>query len=274
LEELVSVPALEPLLRDFWLPELQVMGARSAEGSIRGFYVAAKGGHNAESHNHNDAGNYIVYHDGLPVLIDVGVGTYTAETFSSRRYEIWTMQSAYHNLPTINGVMQKEGREYQASELSYKSDRNVASLGLNIAGAYPAEAGVRSWRRTVRLERGGQVEIRDKYALGEVKKDLELSLMCWRIPAVEAEGRIRLDLPEGKEAAGVSAVEKAAVPSSKPLYILYDRARFHAAIETITLEDAQLRFSWGNQIYRILLTAKKIPFKGEFSIRVTETQID
>ena len=49
-----------------------------------GLYLAAKGGHNAESHNHNDVGNFIVYSDGRPLLIDVGVGTYTSKTFSAR----------------------------------------------------------------------------------------------------------------------------------------------------------------------------------------------
>ena len=85
----------EPLARDVWFPGLQVMAARSFEGSTKGLYLAAKGGHNDESHNHNDVGNFIVYADGEPVLIDVGVETYTAKTFSGRRYEIWTMQSAY-----------------------------------------------------------------------------------------------------------------------------------------------------------------------------------
>ena len=68
LEELLHVPPVEPLIRDVWFPELQVMAARTEDGSSRGFYVAAKGGHNAESHNHNDIGSFIVYHDGLPAL--------------------------------------------------------------------------------------------------------------------------------------------------------------------------------------------------------------
>ena len=55
------------------------MAARSSQGSERGFYVAAKGGHNAESHNHNDVGSFIVYADGYPALIDVGVEAYTAK---------------------------------------------------------------------------------------------------------------------------------------------------------------------------------------------------
>jgi hypothetical protein len=39
--------------------------------------------------------------------------TYTRKTFSSQRYEIWTMQSGYHQLPKINGVDQMQGRQYK-----------------------------------------------------------------------------------------------------------------------------------------------------------------
>jgi hypothetical protein len=261
LEELLDVPPLEPLIRDFWLPELQVMGARSAAGSSRGFYVAAKGGHNAESHNHNDIGNFIVYHDGLPALIDVGVETYTAKTFSDRRYEIWTMQSAYHNLPTINGVMQKDGREFKARDVSYKSDGKSAAFGLDIAGAYPEEAGIKSWQRTITLRRGKDIVISDRYVLKEAKKELELSLMSWRVPVLEVEGRIRLGLPEETEAVG---------KSSTSLSILYDRTKFRAEVEPLLLEDPQLRASWGEKIYRILLTALKTQPAGNFSVRITE----
>ncbi|MBP0575285.1 heparinase II/III family protein, partial [Mycobacterium tuberculosis] len=70
------------------------------------FALAVKAGDNGDSHNHNDTGSITLYKDGRPVLIDVGVESYTQKTFSPRRYEIWTMQSAYHNLPTFAGVMQ------------------------------------------------------------------------------------------------------------------------------------------------------------------------
>ena len=57
------------------LPELGVMVARESTDPTKGTILALKGGHNAESHNHNDVGNFIVYRNGKPVLIDVGVGT-------------------------------------------------------------------------------------------------------------------------------------------------------------------------------------------------------
>ena len=121
----------EPLLKDAWLPNLQIMTARRGD-----CFVAMKGGHNGESHNHNDVGSFLVYIDGEPLFIDPGVGEYTAKTFSKSRYEIWTMQSGYHNLPQINGIDQKDGKAFAAKVISHKDGQ----LTLDIAGAYPAEA--------------------------------------------------------------------------------------------------------------------------------------
>lgn len=255
LDELLNAEPKEPLARDFWFPELQVMGARSSKGLKHGLYVAAKGGHNAESHNHNDVGNFIVYADGYPVLIDIGVETYTAKTFSDRRYEIWTMQSAYHNLPTINGTMQKNGRKYRAYDVGYKSGKKRASFSLDISKAYPDEAKVKSWKRTITLNRGKNIIIRDKYTLKEVTQNLQISLMSWRKPALEADGIIRLENPEE-------------IKDSKAIYIRYDKKRFRLDIETIPLEDGRLQSSWGNQLFRIMLTAKQRPLQDEFSIRI------
>lgn len=255
LEELLNAEPKEPQAGDFWLPELQVMGARSLEGSIDGFYVAAKGGNNAESHNHNDVGNFIVYSDGYPVLVDVGVETYTAKTFSSRRYEIWTMQSAYHNLPTINGVMQKNGSEYSATNVNYEASKKRVIFSLDISNAYPDEANVKSWKRTITLEREKRVTIRDKYVLGAARENLQITLMSWRKPELEAEGKIRLENPEEAK-------------DSKAVHIIYDKKKFSVDFETIPIEDERLESSWGNRLFRILLTAKEKPLRDEFSIRI------
>src|SRR5262249_42465304 len=81
-DELLRAGAAEPLPRDIFLPELQMAVARDAVGSTDGFYFGIKGHHNAESHNHNDVGSFMLFHDGEPLLIDVGVETYTVKTFS------------------------------------------------------------------------------------------------------------------------------------------------------------------------------------------------
>ncbi|MCK4346137.1 MAG: heparinase II/III family protein [Bacteroidales bacterium] len=244
LDELNNVEPASPFFRDFWLPELQVMGARSYEGSAKGLYLAAKGGHNAESHNHNDVGSFIVYIDGFPAIIDVGVETYTAKTFSNRRYEIWTMQSAYHNLPTINGIMQKEGEKYNAKDVHYQNNEKKAIFSLDIANAYPEEAGIDFWKRTMILNRGKQIVIQDKYKLKEVREELVLSIMTWKEPEWIRDGKIRLQKPDK-------------INEAKEVFIEFEKNKYKVNIEEIEIADNRLKSSWGEKVYRILFTVKE-----------------
>jgi Heparinase II/III-like protein len=254
LDELTRAAPKEPLFRDAWFPGLQVMTARSVEGSTKGLYLAAKGGHNAESHNHNDVGNFIVYADGEPVLIDVGVETYTAKTFSSRRYEIWTMQSAFHNLPTVNGTMQKDGRAFQARDVRYRADAGRAVLDLDIAAAYPPEAGIVTWKRRLTLERGKRVVVADAYSLKEGGAPIDLSFMSRRRPEEAAAGRIDLVPDEGA--------------SGAPLKLLFDDRAFKVKIETIGIKDDRLRGSWGDRVFRIVLSGKAPEKTGTIRVRI------
>ncbi len=253
LEDLQQMESFAPFARDIWFPELEVMAARSFAGSSKGLYLAAKGGHNAESHNHNDVGSFIVYADGYPALIDVGVETYTAKTFSSQRYEIWTMQSAYHNLPTVNGVMQREGAQYRASDVNYRADDAKVVFNLDISGAYPPEAKLKSWKRSLTLNRGRSVIIEDRYELAEAMQPVRLSFMSWRKPELIAPGTLRLHNPEGLE-------------DLSPLSLGFDPDQFTVIIEELQVLDSRLQASWGDYVYRILLTAKDITLTGGSTI--------
>ncbi len=122
MDEMKSAVAKEALVADFWLPDTEVGGARDKEGSFKGFFFGAKGGFNDESHNHNDIGTCVMYYDGKPCLIDLGREEYNAKTFSPHRYEIWTMQSGFHNLPVINGKDQKEGKNFKAKNTSFTAN--------------------------------------------------------------------------------------------------------------------------------------------------------
>jgi hypothetical protein len=256
---MAAVPAPAPLPRDAWLAGIQVMTAREREGSTAGFFVAAKGGHNAESHNHNDVGNFIVYRNGRPILIDVGVETYSRKTFSGRRYEIWTMQSAYHNLPTIAGVMQSPGRQCAARNVAHKATDDQAELRLDLAGAYPAQANVKTWVRTVRLNRGRNVEVTEDYALTKPAGEIALSLMTPCRVQAEKPGQLLLE--------PVSAGEPRAA-----VRVLYDKARLQAALETIPVEDGHLRSVWPAQMTRILLKAEKPALQDTWTVRIEPTE--
>ena len=73
---------------------------------------ACKGGHNDESHNHNDVGSFLFVVDDEMFLEDLGAGEYTKEYFAEGRYRILCNRSLGHNVPLINGKEQDAGAEY------------------------------------------------------------------------------------------------------------------------------------------------------------------
>jgi Heparinase II/III-like protein len=249
--ELASTDPAPPLLRDSWLPDLQVFAARDKAGSSKGFYLAGKGGHNDESHNHNDVGNFIIYLDGQPAIIDAGVETYTKKTFSDQRYDIWTMQSQFHNLPTVNGFMQKNGMEFRAEDVQYETSENQVSFSLELAGAYPAGAALKSLKRSLVLARGEKITLSDRYELSEVKSPFTLNLLTAGKPQLESPGSILL--------------------ADTGLKISFSDIQFTPSIETVEIDDSRLRGSWGERIYRVVLTLQEVPEKGEYRIEFSRS---
>jgi hypothetical protein len=245
---------VEPLVGDVWLPDLQVMAARSVSGRRDGFYLAAKGGHNDESHNHNDVGNFIAYYDGDPVLIDAGAQTYTAATFSSRRYELWNNQSGFHNLPTINGVMQREGRAFAARNLRYEAGADFARLSLDLAGAYPESARVESWHRMMTLNRRRNVEVDESYRLSASTSPFTLNFLTPLQADAAGAGRVRLFGPDNT--------------NPRAFVLVYDADRFDPTVETIPVTDTRMRASWGEKLQRVVLKSKKAVLADRFVVRL------
>lgn len=245
--------ASAPLIRGCWLDGLEVLVAREREGSTDGLFLAAKGGHNGESHNHNDIGHFIVGLDGAPVLIDVGVETYTKKTFSDQRYEIWTMRSAYHNLPTIAGHEQMPGAEFRASDVTAEISEDAAGLTLDIAGAYSPEAGIQSWRRAVRLDRAdpASVTLRDVWELNDAPAQLTLSLMAASDVEEVEPGLLRCAGPQ------------------RALDVRFDPQAFSLEVERIAIEDARLSPVWGDHVSRILLRAVSPAAKGDWTLTMS-----
>jgi hypothetical protein len=238
-EEISAATGHDALPRDAWYPHLGLMTARQKEGSAEGFYVAAQAASNGRSHSHNDSGSFILFHDGAPVFIDVGPEAYTATTFSKDRYTLWPMQSAYHNLPTIGGVMQHDGDAYRAGDLQYAASDAEVSFRANLATAYPKEAGAQRWTRTLRLDRTrGVVRIAEDFVLDR-PVEVTLSLMTAVEPVIQAEG-----LRVGRT------------------LLVFDAATLKATVERIAVTDETMRHSWGDAVYRLKLSSVAPVAKG------------
>ena len=226
-----------------WYPQTEFCYMRAGDA-----FFGAKGGYNAESHNHNDVGSFVYFVKTTPIFVDAGVGTYTKFTFSSQRYTIWTMQSDYHNLPMINGVSQKDGRNFRSRQVSFDSDRRT--LSLDIAGAYPAEASVKAWKVDYAMSADGSLVMSHGFELSEAKAAHRLNYLCAVQPEMPAPGVIRLKN-------GNAAVE-----------MTYDAKAFEPSVEKVAIDDVRLSRVWGDALYRLTLKALKSTPKGKYKISV------
>ena len=127
-----------------YMPDLELAVMRKGD-----LILSAKGGFNKESHNHNDVGSFTLYDGKTPVLVDIGISTYTRFTFdNSTRYVMipWT-RGSYHNIPMINGIEQPYGQEYRADH--FEADEN--GIFISYSKAYPSDAGINKLTRSLAL---------------------------------------------------------------------------------------------------------------------------
>lgn len=255
-EIMAFASAPRPALRDVWLgsEDLELLASRFKPGSSEGLYLAAWGGHNAQSHNHNDVGNILVFADGQPLFVDAGAPTYTAQTFSAKRYDHWAFQSAFHNVPTINGVMQSAGRQFATRDVRCETNDSVAELTMDIAAAYPAAAKVKSWIRTVRLNRGRDIELVETFELSEVTGETTLNFVTPLDAAPEA-GRVALSPSDNRQRAVNLRLE-------------FDPSKLKATVERIHLNDTRLARSWGSGLNRLILHAQDQAPKDTWKLRI------
>ncbi len=109
-------------------------------------------------------------------------------------------------------------------------------MSMEIAGAYPAEAKLESWRRVIRLDRSAhEVVVRDTARLrgpGEVTLNLmttsedNVKRLRWEGPGVECK------------------------------------------VDEVKIDDRRLQSVWGNRLYRVRLVSAKAPASSSWTLRV------
>ena len=185
--------------REFW-PDLD---ARSSTALRTIFPVAqvyimrtkrlafgVKGGNNAELHNHNDIGSWTLMLDGVEMAGDPGGETYTARTFSSRRYESAVLNSYGHPVPLVDGAKQGTGAHFSATVLTNTFNDACDTVVYDIKGAYPAVSnGVRSLVRSVSFDRAAEcVTVRDAFAF-ETPRAFESPIITYAKVEKGVDGR-------------------------------------------------------------------------------------
>ena len=241
-DEIRNARKEDVLVREAWYPEFGLMTAREKAGSTDGMYVAVLASNNGRSHSHNDTGNFVIYLDGQPVAIDVGVEAYTAKTFRPRSlfhldHAVGVSQPAHRgrrDAAQWRGVL-SNGSQVSRPTIDMRWSHSILLRRIRMKRAS-------KWIRTVTLDRArNTVIILDEFDL-ERALPVSLSIMTPRIPTIE----------------GRSVALKLAGESGRTCRLDLHLTPLDAKIETIELSDAGLRESWGAEIYRILLNAQPV----------------
>jgi hypothetical protein len=204
-----SGDALPPPPRTQHLPDQQtaIFRTTSAGGEL---LAVLSGGHNAERHNHNDVGHFIIALGGRLIVPDLGNINYPSDYFGSKRYTYLAASSRGHNVPLFFGYEQRPGREAGASVVAFDEERQA--FEIEAAAAYPSECGLRSWRR--RLEMGsGAVRIVDHIDAAASAAPVVHTIWSCQKPVARASqvqlGPLLLRLDPRPEAIRISEIDPA-----------------------------------------------------------------
>ncbi|MES2653083.1 MAG: heparinase II/III family protein [Bacteroidota bacterium] len=132
-----------------------VLVCRPLPGSPANIGVALKGGHNDESHNHNDIGSYTVVQGNQIMAGDPGVIPYASNIFDPKyRYTYKTIGSFGHPVPLVAGTQQQPGVQARSRTVRTDFTKKKDNITLDIASAYDVP-GLKKLERTMDYDRTG-----------------------------------------------------------------------------------------------------------------------
>ncbi len=129
---------IEP--QDVYLRDIGVIVAHCRDARGNQWEFAAKAGNNAENHNHNDCGSYLLNVNGTPAVVKIGTPEYTKDFFRENRYQYLAARTLGHSLPIVNGCEQAAGPQYAAKILNCDLAEDHAEFSVDLTACYPANA--------------------------------------------------------------------------------------------------------------------------------------
>ena len=233
-------------LKDSYLESLQQMVIRD-----KSFVLFTKAANNHEPHGHDDSGEFLVYYKKRPLFVDPGVEHYTGSTFGTERGKIWTMRSAWHNTPILNGFEQQDGLQgdfngkYRTTDV--KADLENRRISMQLKNLYPEDSGILSAVRTSDFK-NGEILIKDDFSF-ESEGEYTFNLISVYKPETE-KGRLTFNVGTDR------------------VYCIFD-PEFEVGIEEHRLDDQRIHDTWLQDfLYRI--TFSKRLKNGSFTLKITE----
>lgn len=228
-------------------------GGGKGSGSGNGMLAfSAKGGHNAEPHNHNDLGSFILHAGGANLLTDLGAGVYTRDYFGEKRYTYLHNAGRGHSVPVIDGVDQKPGIQYRAELLEKEIGDNRIRLDLDLTAAYGLTHLSRCTRSFDWQAAGGEeavLKLEDRFEFTGLPESVEEAFISTVEPELE-DGAVRW---KGR---GGQAVMR------------YDAGQYAASVEVIPTQAHQ---GEPMTVYRVALAPVRLSetmvFAAQFDIR-------
>ena len=227
-------------VKSVWYSETEHAFLRTESG----WFAGMKGGNNGESHNHDDVGSGLLYIGDFPVIIDPGVATYRHSPLVTVHY--WNLESQWHNLPSINGVLQGTGARYRAAGTSCDVARNT--FITDIASAYPDSAHVRKWKRTWSLKEDRLI-LTDQFSLSARTQPTYENFITQGPIFLAGETVDGYTVKKGEAIIAThdfSDSESLLVKMSFPKEMIPHK-------EMRVLDDPRFIRSWGNCLYRLQL---------------------
>lgn len=174
-------------ISDVFLPESGLIKL-TVPVAGRTLVLAAKAGHNAEPHNNNDVGSFIVAVDGVVYLCDPGAGLYNRDYFGKKRYESIFANSYGHSVPRIGGQLQPPGSKHFGT-VEKTGDKSAL---IRFEKAYDLPELVEA-ARTLTVGDAG-VTLEDRFQFNGDGLEVEEVLMTWQTVELETSlARISTD---------------------------------------------------------------------------------
>lgn len=247
-------------IKPHWYPDNQQAFLRAGKT-----FLVAKGGHNLESHNHNDVGSFVLFDESMPVIIDPGINHETYQALhNGNKYVVWSARSEWHNLPVVNGFQQAPGRQYCATDAT--ADVKAGTFSADISHAYPGEAACRQWQRSYEVS-GSKVSVVDNYDLKQRLAPDTLHFVVWKEPFLPGEQCAGKRV--GKEEVMVLCRDFTG-SKSKWMKIRFPKG-MTVVKEEMKITDKSQKACWGESLWRIrFISAPDAPLQGSYRFIISK----